>query len=274
VVVKLGGSALEPDCGDALKALLEREIPRSRLVLVHGGSPEIALLYQLAGLPEQMVDGLRVTTPSGAELVAAALSGLVAPRLLRALDRAGVRGVALSGLDAGMLRAAYLDRERYGQVGDAPRVAPEALLRLLDDGLLPVVAPLALGPDAEIMNVNGDVAAAAIARALGAQRIDLVTTGPLRNARGEPFAAIPVRRIRELIDQGVARDGMIPKLRAAHFALDAGDRSARGRGAAVPVARIGGFSDFARGRATRIESARAPRDAAPTEAAGPLRGTA
>ncbi|MCR9092984.1 MAG: acetylglutamate kinase [bacterium] len=250
VVIKLGGSALEPHGAiQALQLMLERESLRGRLVVVHGGSPEISTLLDMAGLPSTYEGGLRVTTESGAALVAAALCGLVAPRVLAAMAEVGIEASSLSGLDDDLLRAEPLDLARYGQVGDVPTVDPRGVWRLLDDGVVPLVAPIARGPSHQVMNVNGDVAAGAIARALGADRLDLVTTGPLRDAAGRAVDAISTDEIDDLIEEGVATDGMIPKLRAARFASEAD-----GCGAGVPTVRLGGFDDFAAGLATRIES--------------------
>lgn len=255
-MVKLGGSALEPDGAlRALQRLVRREASRARLVLVHGGSPEIELLHRRAGLACETRDGLRVTSPAGAKLVERALCGIVAPRVVDALAEIGVPAEALRGLDDGLLRARYLDRERLGRVGAAPRVDVAPIRALLERGVLPVISPLAAGPEGEILNVNGDVAAAAVARALHARRIDLVTTTAVRNPHGEPIVSVPLRRLQSLIDDEIATDGMIPKLDAARLAVGERSRGEPLPGRPVPVARIGGFGDFARGRATRIEGA-------------------
>lgn len=249
-MIKLGGSALAPEGAiEALQAMIARESVDSRLVIVHGGSPEISSLLEMAGLASHYVDGLRVTTETGATLVASALCGMVAPRVLRAVGEIGLDAASLSGLDDGLLRAEPLDEERYGQVGDTPEVDPRGIWRLLDDGVLPVIAPIAQGPDHEILNVNGDVAACAIARALGADRLDLVTTGPLRDEEGEAISLLSIDDVAGLIESGVATDGMIPKLRAARFAAESD-----GPGASVPIVRLGGFDDFAAKRPTVVTS--------------------
>lgn len=253
VVIKLGGSALEPDGAlAALQRHVRSEASRARVVLVHGGSPEISFLHELAGLPSRFVDGLRVTTDSGADLVAAALCGLVAPRVLRAMGEIGVASAAVSGLDADTLRASPIDAARLGRVGDTPTVEPGLIEDLVARDIVPVIAPVALGPDRETLNVNGDVAAGAIARSIGAARLDLVTTGPVRDADQQPVETIFVDDVETLIERGVVTDGMIPKLSAAGFAL-----GAEGEGPPVPCVRVGGFTDFANGTMTSIEGARA-----------------
>jgi acetylglutamate kinase len=191
-------------------------------LLVHGGGPDIARLHDRLQVPFETCDGMRVTRGESMNLVVMVLCGLLNKRLVARLVSSGLRAVGLSGIDAGILEAGYLDRKRWGEVGGEPELQPGYLFHLLDRGYVPVVAPVALGPHGSAVNVNADVAAQAIAVGLDAAVLDFVTDTP-GVLRGETvIETLGVEDTERLISSGIVRGGMVPKLRAARRALESG----------------------------------------------------
>ncbi|MCA9727898.1 MAG: acetylglutamate kinase [Candidatus Eisenbacteria bacterium] len=223
-VTKVGGAALtDPSFLAELTRHVHTLVENDAApLLVHGGGPEIARLHQRLDIPFEFSEGMRVTRGESMEVVTMVLAGLLNKRLVARLVSSGLRAVGISGVDAGMLRAAYLDRDRWGEVGGEPEVQPGCLYHLLDRGYIPVVAPVALGPDGNAINVNADLAAEAIAVALDAPDLDFVTDTPgvLRDER--VVGTLGAEEIERLIEEGVVSGGMIPKLRAARRALESG----------------------------------------------------
>jgi acetylglutamate kinase len=223
-VVKVGGRPqLDPALGPALAAA-ERAAP-GRMVVVHGGGDEVSTLQRLYGVTAQFSGGRRVTSALDLEIVRMALSGSANKRLVAMLNDAGVAAVGLSGEDAGLLRATPLDRAQLGFVG-TPSVVNVSLLRhLLHAGYLPVVSPVSRSEDATAgatLNVNGDDAAAAIAAALGADELLLVSDVAGVLVRGAAVTSLDADVARALIDDGTAAGGMAAKLGSALAALEGG----------------------------------------------------
>jgi acetylglutamate kinase len=223
-VIKVGG---RPQGDPALVAALAsaaRATPGA-LVIVHGGGDEVGALQRLYGVEARFSGGRRVTSALDLEIVRMALSGSANKRLVSALVGAGVAAVGLSGEDAGLLRAAPLDMDAYGYVG-APAVVDTALLRLLlASGYLPVLSPVSRATDGEectTLNVNGDDAAAAIAGALGATELLLVSDVEGVRVDGATVAHLDDAEARRLVASGVAAGGMGAKVESALAALEGG----------------------------------------------------
>jgi acetylglutamate kinase len=174
------------------------------------------------GVTPMFVGGRRITRQSDIMLLRMALSGAANKALVSLLLDHGVPAVGLSGEDGGMLVADRTPDERLGLVGDRVRVQPRLLDAVLEAGLLPVLSPLARGHDGGALNVNADDAAAAIAAALAAEALLLISdvSGILVN--GEPRPTLALDEARALIGTGIARDGMAAKLEAAAIALERG----------------------------------------------------
>lgn len=246
-VAKIGGAML--DDADELGRLCDHVAARvadgERLVLVHGGGPRISALHDALGEPRAAHEGLRVTSERGMEITTMVLCGLVNKTLVAALLARGVRAIGLSGIDLGMLRADLADPDRLGRVGDAPQVDVEAIVRWTG-GLVPVIAPVSLGPDGRPVNVNADTAARAIAGALGAARLDFVTDVP--GVRGERSKSAPIRRLNAAEADDLLRHptavagGMRPKLRSAVAAVRDG----------VTHVRVGNLGSLRSGTATEV----------------------
>jgi len=143
------------------------------------------------------------------------LSGLANKRLVGALVGAGVDAVGLSGEDGALIRARIARGGALGRTGEVESVRAELIRRLLAAGLVPVISPVSRGPDGDALNVNADDAAAAVAEAMGAEELLLVSNVPGVLSAGAVLPEIATREVEELIESGVATGGMAPKLRAA-----------------------------------------------------------
>ena len=230
-VVKLGGNELDrpgwlAGCARALARL-------DPVVVVHGGGHAVSALSQRLGLPVEKRDGRRVTSPEVAEVVEQVMAGPVNRRVVAALRAAGLDAVGLSGVDGGLLTARPGPAE-LGHVGEIAEVRVALLESFLLAGLTPVIAPMAPGggaggddADGLPFNVNADDAAAAIAGALQAAELLLVSDVPGVQVDGALRPTLEIGEIEILIELGVAADGMAAKLRAATTALRAGARAVR-----------------------------------------------
>ncbi|MGI8658681.1 MAG: acetylglutamate kinase [Candidatus Limnocylindria bacterium] len=216
VTVKLGGAAGREDT--ALAALAARAEPG--WVVVHGGGAEIGAWTERFGLTSTTIDGLRVTDAATLDVAVAVLRGLVNARIVASLAVAGVSALGLSGVDGDLMRAERFD-ERLGSVGRVSSVNRSLLDEIIAGGRVPVVAPIARAENADLLNVNADEAAGAIAAARGG-RLILMTDVPAVMRGSEPLAAIGIDEAEALLADDSASGGMRPKLRAAIVAARAG----------------------------------------------------
>ncbi|MFI5415639.1 MAG: acetylglutamate kinase [Candidatus Lutacidiplasmatales archaeon] len=221
-VLKVGGRELRP--GEELQRLSDSVATAVRTgrptVVVHGGGDEISERAEALGLPTERVLGQRKTDAATLEIVVEVLAGRINLRLVQALQAAGVPAFGLSGISGRLL--SVVPTPSLGFVGTPDRVRPHLLRTLLGDGLTPVVAPLGLGPDGTVHNVNADLAASAIAGALGVELALLTDVPAVLDQEGRPIPTLRVGQLRGLVESGVATDGMIPKLDAAERALNEG----------------------------------------------------
>ncbi len=228
VVVKFGGNAMGDD--DAM-AEFARDIVLMRQVgvnpvVVHGGGPMINDMLARLGIKSEFVRGKRVTDKATVEVVEMILSGLVNKRIVQAINDQGGRAVGISGKDDDMM-VCVADDPELGFVGRPVEMNVQVLRDLYTAGMIPVIAPVATGmEDNETFNVNGDTAAGAIAGALQADRLLLLTDVPgVKNAAGEVVTQLSPDQIRAMIADGTIAGGMIPKTETALAALDAGVRA-------------------------------------------------
>jgi acetylglutamate kinase len=228
VVIKLGGHAMGSD-----EAMLEfaRDVALMRQVgvnpvIVHGGGPMINDMLKRLDIKSEFVDGKRVTDAATMEVVEMVLSGLVNARLVQAISEQGGRAVGLSGKDSGLIICEVED-PMLGLVGRPSKINPRILRDFAEKGIIPVIAPLGMGTAGETFNINGDTAAGAIAAALGADRLLLLTdVAGVKNAQGEVLTELTATQIREMIADGTIAGGMIPKTQTALDALEGGTRAA------------------------------------------------
>jgi acetylglutamate kinase len=227
VVVKFGGNAM----GDAeAMATFARDIVLMKQVgvnpvVVHGGGPMInEMLYKL-GIKSEFVRGKRVTDKATVQVVEMVLTGLVNKRIVQAIMDEGGRAVGLSGKDDDLM-VCEADDPELGWVGRPVEMNVQVLRDMMDAGIIPVVAPVATGRlSEETFNVNGDTAAGAIAGALKAARLLLLTdVSGVKNAAGEVLTAMTPEDVRSMTEEGVIAGGMIPKTETALKALEEGVR--------------------------------------------------
>lgn len=232
IVIKYGGNAMSDD---ALKASFAADIVFLRLaglrpVVVHGGGPQISAMLARLGVGSEFKGGLRVTTPEVMDVVAMVLVGQVQRELVGLINEHGALAVGLSGEDASLFtaerRTATVAGEQVdvGQVGDVVDVRPDFVVRLLDDGFIPVISTVARDVDGVTHNVNADTAAAALAIALSAEKLVVLTDveGLYANFP-EPdsvIRTIGVERLRTILPE--LESGMVPKMEACLRAVDGG----------------------------------------------------
>jgi acetylglutamate kinase len=226
LVVKIGGSVgAESDAAlDAVVALNDGGHP---LVVVHGGGPLVGEWSERLGNETRFIRGLRVTDAETRDVALAVLGGLANGRVVASLISRGVAAVGLTGIDGGMLRAEREDAE-LGLVGRVSLVDSALLEELLDAGRVAVIAPAALDKrDGEVLNVNGDAAAGALAASLGARLLVFVTDVPgVRSKDGRVITSLDTARAKALVDDGTIEGGMVPKVEACLVAASAGCRAA------------------------------------------------
>lgn len=224
-VVKIGGNEIErPEWLAACARALVRLDP---VVVVHGGGRAVSALSRRLGLPVEQRGGLRITPPEVAEVVELVLGGPINRQVVAALRAAGLDAVGLSGVDGGLLTARP-SGEDLGHVGEITAVRAALLESFLLAGLTPVIAPMAPGAEpGPPFNVNADDAAAAIAGALGALELLLVSDVAGVQVDGAVRPVLDAGDVETLIELGVAAGGMAAKLRAATAALRAGARAVR-----------------------------------------------
>ncbi|MEN9792209.1 MAG: acetylglutamate kinase [Actinomycetota bacterium] len=244
VVVKYGGNALAGSNEEDSLALFAEDIVLMhtvgvRPVVVHGGGPQIDSMLHDLGMTAPFVDGLRVTDDATMEVVGMVLNGRVNPGIVAAINAFGEVAVGLSGEDGRTLTARPVDAA-LGRVGDIDHVSPGLLRSLLEQGFVPVMSTVASGPDGRAFNVNADTAAAAIAAALGAEKIVYLTdiAGVRRRMEDAEslVATATSAELEGLLAEGVVTGGMIPKVRACLAALRGGVASAHILDGRVPHA--------------------------------------
>ena len=228
VVVKFGGNAMGDD---AAMAEFARDIVLMKQVgvhpvVVHGGGPMINEMLSKLGIKSEFVRGKRVTDKATVEVVEMILSGLVNKRIVQAIMDAGGRAVGISGKDDDLM-VCEADDPELGYVGRPVEMNVQVLRDLYSAGIIPVVAPVATGmADNETFNVNGDTAAGAIAGALKADRLLLLTdVKGVKNAAGEVVTQLTPDEIRRMTAEGVISGGMIPKTETALMAIEQGTRA-------------------------------------------------
>ena len=227
VVVKYGGNAM---VNEQLKQQVMEDIALLwligvKVVLVHGGGPEISSTMKKLGKEAQFVDGLRVTDAETIDIVQMVLSGKVNKSLVNLIQTKGGHAVGLSGIDGGILEAVTKD-QRLGFVGEITKVRTQPITDLLEKNYIPIISTIASDRQGNVYNINGDTAAAYIAGALGAERLIMMTdiAGVLEN-KDDPSTLIPhitVDEAKGLYASGVISGGMIPKVDCCIEALEHG----------------------------------------------------
>jgi acetylglutamate kinase len=224
VVIKLGGHAMGSD--EAMQ-MFARDVVLMRQVginpvIVNGGGPMINQMLEKLHIKSEFVNGKRVTDEATMEVVEMVLSGSVNKRIVQAINDQGGSAVGLSGKDANLILCEQADSE-LGLVGNPTTIDPTVLQTLFSNDMIPVIAPLGAGKNGETYNINGDTVAGAIAAALTADRLLLLTdVEGVKNEKGEVIAELSADQIKEMIASGTIAGGMIPKTETALNAIEGG----------------------------------------------------
>lgn len=208
-----------------------------RVVMVHGGGPQLTELSDALGLTTRMVQGRRITDAKSIDVTAMVLNGLINTRILAICRDLNIDAVGISGVDAGLVRAhkrapVKLDNSEevvdYGFVGDIDGVDTTVIRKLLDNGLMPVISPLSADENGVLLNINADTVAAAIGAALGAEKLILCTGAPGILERvedpGSLISYTDLRGLKRLRDESRIVEGMLPKAKAIETAIRGGVR--------------------------------------------------
>ena len=231
VVIKYGGNAMvSPELrSQVMEDIVLLSLVGVKVVLVHGGGPEISELMTRLGKVPEFVDGLRVTDQETVDIVQMVLCGKVNKTLVNLLEMKGGKAMGISGMD-GRLILAKMKNPQLGYVGSITAVNIAPVTDLLEKGYIPVISTLGCDEEGHTYNINGDTAAACVAGALGAERLILMTdiAGVLRD-RNDPASLIPklsIRQAVELFEENVIAGGMIPKVECCIDAIHRGVESA------------------------------------------------
>ena len=227
VVVKYGGNAM---VNEQIKMQVMEDIVLLwligvKIVLVHGGGPEINELMSKLGKKPEFVDGLRVTDKETVDIVQMVLAGKVNKTLVNLLEMKGGKAMGISGMD-GCLIESKMKNEKLGYVGEITKIHIQPVVDLLEKGYIPVISTLGCDKQGNAYNINGDTAAAYIAGALGAERLIMMTdiAGILRD-KDDPKTLIPaitISEAKDLYTEGVISGGMIPKVDCCIEAIEEG----------------------------------------------------
>ncbi len=234
-VIKYGGHAM----GDEkLAAAFANDIVLIKQVginpvVVHGGGPQIGKMLERLELKSSFVDGLRVTDEDTVGIVEMVLSGQINKQIVSSINAAGGRAIGLSGKDGRLIEAGKLRRAQrnpdsntetvvdLGFVGEPTRVNPDILSVFAKSDMIPVIAPIGVGPDGETYNINADTVAGAVARAIGAAKLVMLTdVKGVVDANGELISRIGAKQASELIANGAVTGGMIPKIETCLAAVE------------------------------------------------------
>lgn len=233
VVVKYGGNAM---INSELKQAVMSDIilltlVGIKIVLIHGGGPEISGMLKKLGIESKFVNGLRYTDKETAEVVQMVLAGKTNKDLVSLVERSGGKAVGLCGIDGAMIKAKPMEDEfDYGFVGDITEIDPKPIEKVLEEGYIPVIATVGIDDNGQVYNINADTAAAEIAAALNAENIITLSDIPglLRDVN-DPESLIPeihVDEVPALIESGIISGGMIPKMKSCEKAVRSGVKKA------------------------------------------------
>ena len=226
IVIKLGGHAMVSD--EALETFARDVVLMRQVginpVIVHGGGPMINSMLDKLNIESEFIDGKRVTDSETISVVEMVLSGNVNKKIVQAINKQDGRAVGLSGKDAKLINCVQ-DKPELGLVGTPKDVNPEVILNLFENDMIPVIAPLGSGIDGETLNINGDTVSGAIAAALKADRLLLLTdVSGVQDKDGSIITELNSNQIKNWINDGIISGGMIPKTETALMALEGGVR--------------------------------------------------
>ncbi|HFB83248.1 acetylglutamate kinase [Thermosulfuriphilus ammonigenes] len=253
IVIKYGGHAM---VDPALKEAFAQDVVLMKYVginpiIVHGGGPQISRVMERMGIRPVFVEGQRVTDEETMSVVEMVLVGTVNKDIVGLINRHGGRAVGLSGRDGDLIQAEKMKIYRYsgqdrppeiidiGRVGKVSRVNPQVLQSLEEGGFIPVIAPVGVGPEGVAYNINADLVAGAVAGELLAEKVIYLTdVAGVCDETGRLIPSLSLQEVEDLLQAGVAKGGMIPKLKSARKALTRGVKKAHIIDGRVPHALI------------------------------------
>ena len=240
VVIKYGGNAME---NEELKSSFARDVVLMKLVginpiVVHGGGPQIGELLQRLNIQSRFVNGMRVTDAATMDVVEMVLGGQVNKEIVSLINAQGGTAIGLTGKDANLIRARKLevvDRspelERpeiidIGRVGEVASINVDVIDMLTRSNVIPVIAPIGVGPDGASYNINADLVAGKVAEAMKAEKLMLLTNvSGLKSKEGKVLTGLTAQQVNDLIEDGTIHGGMLPKIRCALSAVENGVRT-------------------------------------------------
>jgi acetylglutamate kinase len=241
LVIKYGGNAME---NEELKNSFARDMVLMKLVginpiVVHGGGPQIGELLNRLNIESRFVDGMRVTDSQTMDVVEMVLGGQVNKEIVALINRNGGKAIGLTGKDANFIEAKKLEVKRVspdvqkseiidiGHVGEVTSVNSEVIDLLTQGDVIPVIAPIGVGPDGASYNINADLVAGKVAEALSAEKLILLTNiSGLQDKQGQVLTGLSTRQVDDLIEDGTIYGGMLPKIECALSAVNNGVKSA------------------------------------------------
>ncbi len=241
IVIKYGGNAMTDE---ALKNSFARDVVLMKLVgmnplVVHGGGPQIGQLLERTGKESRFFEGMRVTDSETMDIVEMVLGGQVNKNIVNLINRHGGSAVGLTGKDGALLQARKMVFTRndpgmsapeiidIGHVGEVASIDTSIIDMLLQGNFIPVIAPIGVGEDGQSYNINADLVAGKLAEVLKAEKLIILTnTGGLLDAEGKVLTGLSVAKVNKLIKDKVIQGGMLPKIRSALDAVNAGVKAA------------------------------------------------
>src|SRR5690606_14203608 len=223
IVIKCGGSMIDTLSTEFFDSIKKLQSNGLKPIIVHGGGPAINKMLESLQIESEFVNGLRKTTDEVMNVVEMVLSGSITNQLVRGLQANGINAIGITGSDRGLLKDKAIDKEKLGFVSDITAVNETILYNLTSIGLVPVISPIAINNNGdELLNINADTAAAAIAVAVKASKILFVTDVPGVLKNNEIVETATSKEMLSLIDDGTISGGMIPKVKAALHSLEGG----------------------------------------------------
>ncbi|NLU48225.1 MAG: acetylglutamate kinase [Syntrophomonadaceae bacterium] len=229
VVIKYGGAAMtEPHLRQkVMQDIVLMHYVGMRPIVVHGGGPEINRLLERLNIPSEFVNGLRVTDAAVMEVVEMVLGGKVNKEIVAGLNASGGKAIGLSGKDGNLIEAGPIDDSgQLGYVGEVRRINPQIIDTVIENGYIPVIAPIGIDDKQQTYNINADLVAAAIAVTIQADKLVLLTDVPglLRDPSDSSslISVLKVSDVPRLVDEGVIAGGMIPKVNCCVQAVTGG----------------------------------------------------
>lgn len=237
IVIKYGGNAM---ADEALKNSFARDVTLMKLVgmnpiVIHGGGPQIGSYLKKLGKETAFVQGMRVTDSETMDVVEMVLGGLVNKEIVNLINRHGGNAVGLSGKDGELIRAKKLTLSKnapelkvpeiidIGHVGEVEKINTAVIDMLVRGDFIPVIAPIGVGEDGQSYNINADLVASEMAKAMVSEKLIILTNAAgVLDANGNVLTGLSQKRVEELIEQGVIHGGMLPKIQSAMDAVRAG----------------------------------------------------